>query len=430
MTWRNWGRTFSADPISVETPADLDDLTALIRSHRGTGLGIKPVGASHSFSAVAQPEATQLRLDAFAGLVSVDFATGRARFGAGTKLHQIAPLLAPFGLAMPNLGDIDRQTLAGAVSTGTHGTGLRLPSIGAGITAAQLVTGRGEVLEISEASHAALLPAVRLGLGALGVLTQIELQCVPAFTLEAREAAEPIDAVVDDWDARIHEADHFEFYWFPHTRIATTKTNRRTAAPLEPTHPVSDFCNDWLLQGAAFAGAARVAAAMPSTTRAINAVTSGLMPGRDRVDRSDRVFVSRRVVRFREMEFAVPVEAVPQVFRELQELMERPEHATPFPVEVRSAAADDAMLSTAYERDVAYFAVHTALSQDPRRLFADAQALFQRHEGRPHWGKMHSFTHRHFSAVLPRFDDFLQVRNELDPERMFANEYTRRVLGQ
>ena len=429
MTWRNWGRTFSADPISVEQPADVDELRSLLRSHRGTRLGIKAVGAGHSFSAIAQPEATQLRLDAFSGLIRVDFDRGRARFGAGTHMHQIAPLLEPFGLALPNMGDIDRQTLAGAISTGTHGTGLGLPSIGAGVTAVQLVTGRGEVLEVSSDSHPALLPAVRLGLGALGVLTEIELQCVPAFTLSAHETTEPLDAVVDQWDARIRGAEHFEFYWFPHTSVATTKTNRRTSDPADAAHGIRDFSNDWLVQGAGFGAVARLASLVPTTTPAINRLTSRLMAGRDRTDRSDRVFVSRRVVRFRETEFAVPVDAAPEVFRELQSIMQRPENATPFPVEVRAAAADDAMLSTAYERDVAYFAIHVPAAQDPRRLFADVQRMFQRHEGRPHWGKMHSFTHRHFRHLLPRFDDFVQVRNELDPDRIFANAYPRQVLG-
>ena len=429
MTWRNWGRTFSADPVSVETPESVDELRELVAAHRGTGIGLKSVGAGHSFSAVAQPDGTQLRLDRFAGLLRVDLASGRVRFGAGTRLFRVAPLLAPFGLALPNMGDIDRQTIAGAISTGTHGTGLAHPSIGANVTAVQMVTGRGEVLEISEHSNPALLPAVRLGLGALGVITEVEIQCVPSFTLEALEAAEPLDRVLQEWDARLQYADHFEFYWFPHTKKAVTKTNTRTDARAEPSSALRRWSDTWLLQGAAFGVMNEVASAIPATVPALSDLAAPLMPSADRIDRSDRVFVSRRPVRFREMEFAVPVAAMKDALRDVANVLERSREQTAFPVEVRAAAADDAMLSTAHGRDVAYIAVHTYVRQDPRRLFAEAQRAFLAHEGRPHWGKMHSLTHERFRAALPQFELFLAARDELDPDRVFANEYTRRVLG-
>lgn len=430
MTWRNWGRTCSADPISVERPETLEDLQTLVQSHRGTGIGLKAVGAGHSFSPVAKPEGTQVRLDAFSGLLGVDLSRGRARFGAGTRLFRVAPLLAPFGLALPNMGDIDRQTIAGAISTGTHGTGAELPSIGAGVTAARIVTGTGEELEVSETSNPQLLPAVRLGLGSLGFLTEVELQCVPAFELAAAEREEPLESVLEEWPERIRDADHFEFYWFPNTDSAITKTNTRTDGPADAPAPLRTWSDTWLVQGAAYWAANEVASAVPQTTGLVNRVASRLMPGSDRVDRSDRVFVSRRPVRFREIEFGVPVEAMQSTLRDLQRMMASCGHQTSFPVEVRAAAADDAMLSTAYEREVAYIAVHSFVRSDPRRLFADAQSIFMAHEGRPHWGKMHSMTHEHFATRLPRFADFLTVRDELDPDRVFANEYTRRVLGE
>ncbi|MGO3759118.1 MAG: D-arabinono-1,4-lactone oxidase [Agrococcus casei] len=430
MTWRNWGRTFSADPVSVETPGSVDELRELVTAHRGTGIGLKSVGAGHSFSAAAQPDGAQLRLDRFAGLLRVDIESGRVRFGAGTRLFRVAPLLAPFGLALPNMGDIDRQTIAGAISTGTHGTGLAHPSIGANVTAVQMVTGRGEVLEISAESNPALLPAVRLGLGALGVITEVEIQCVPAFRLQAREASEPLEQVLGEWDARIRSADHFEFYWFPHTTSAVTKTNTRTDAPAEPVHPLRRWGDAWLLQGAAFGAMNEAATAFPAAVPTLNGIAAPLMPGAGHVDRSDRVFVSRRPLRFREMEFAVPVAAMQDALRDIAGVVERSREQVAFPVEVRAAAADDAMLSTAHGRDVAYIAIHSYVRQDPRRLFAEAQRALLAHEGRPHWGKMHSVTHERFRGMLPQFERFLAMRDELDPDRVFANEYTRRVLGE
>lgn len=430
MRWRNWGRTFSADPVSVEAPASVEELSTLIASVRGTGIGVKPIGASHSFSAVAQPEGVQVRLDSFQGLLAVDLQRSRARFGAGTRLYQASELLAPFGLAMANLGDIDRQSIAGAISTGTHGTGVGLPSIGATVTGATIVTGTGAVLEVSEDQNSELLPAIRLGLGALGVIVEVELQCVPAFILEARERTEPLEDVLAGWHERVRTHDHFEFYWFPHADVVTTKTNMRIADKPKPLGTATRLTDAWLLGGLVYGLINEVESVAPRTIPTLNRLVAPLMARPDFSDRSDRVFATVRPIRFREMEFAVPIEAVPDVVRELGRMIEARGHAVGFPIEARAAAADDAMLSTAYEREVGYIALHTYVRQDPRKIFADAQSILMAYEGRPHWGKMHSMTHEHFATRLPRFADFLAVRDQLDPDRVFANEYTRTVLGE
>lgn len=430
MTWRNWGRTFSAEPAGVVIPESVEDLQRLIVSQRGTGVGVKAVGASHSFSAVAQPEGLQLKLDRFRGLLHVDSVKQRATFGAGTHLHQIAGLLEPFGLALPNMGDIDRQTIAGAISTGTHGTGVTLPSLGANVTRVTLVNGKGELVEVSEDVNYELLPAVRLGLGALGVLVEIELQCVPSFRLEAHERTEPRDQVVEEWDSRIRDNDHFEFFWFPHTDVVTTKTNNRTEEDARPLSPAKRWVDEAVTGGALHGVVSEVGTRIPAVTPAINRIAAPLMERESFVDRSDRVFVSQRPVRFREMEFGVPLESMATVLDEIGALFERRDFRVTFPIEVRSAAADNAMLSTAYEREVAYIALHTYVRQDPRPLFAAAQQIFLAHDGRPHWGKMHSVSLDRFMDSLPRFEDFLAVRDRYDPDRVFANEYTRRVLGE
>lgn len=430
MTWRNWGRTFSAEPAGVVIPESKEELQRLIVAQRGTSVGVKPIGASHSFSAVGQPDGLQLKLDHFRGLIHVDSVRQRATFGAGTNLYQIAGLLEPFGLALPNMGDIDRQTIAGAISTGTHGTGVTLPSLGANITRVQVVNGKGELVEVSEDVNYELLPAVRLGLGALGVLVEVELQCVPSFNLEAIELTEPRQQVIEEWDARIRANDHFEFFWFPHTDTVTTKTNNRTERNLQPIPSAARWVDETVTGGALFGAVSEVGARIPAATPAINRFAAPLMPRPSFVDRSDRVFVSQRPVRFREMEFGVPLEAMDAVLGEIGALFERRDFNVTFPVEVRSSAADTAMLSTAYERETAYVALHTYVRQDPRPLFSAAQQIFLAHEGRPHWGKMHSVSHERFMETLPRFEDFLAVRDRFDPDRVFANEYTRRALGE
>ena len=428
MTWRNWGRSFAADPIATAQPQSLEQLQQLVTAHRGTGIGVKPVGSSHSFSAVAQPEGMHVALDGFRGLRRIDQERGRAVFGAGTPLHEVSKLLAAFGLALPNMGDIDRQTLAGAISTGTHGAGRAHASIGANVTAVQLVNGRGEVVDVSEDVNYEMLPAVRLGLGALGVFTEIELQCVPAFTLEADERVEPLETVVAEWEER-NSADHFEFYWFPHTDTVTTKTNRRVASA-DPLPRARRWAEEVLLGGGGHGLASAVGTGIPALAPTINRIAAQAMARPRFSDRSDRVFVTRRLVRFRELEFGVPFDALPAALADLRRLFDHGRHSVTFPLEVRAAAADTAMLSTAFERDVAYIAVHTYVGQDPRSLFAEAQRVLLAHDGRPHWGKMHSVGHASFERLLPRFEDFLAVRDRFDPDRVFANEYTRRTLGE
>ena len=233
--WRNWARTEAVRPVRVERPATTEAVQRAVRAAATSGLRIKPVGAGHSFTGIAVAPGVQLDLTDLSGLIEADVATGRVTLAAGTRLHQLPALLAPYGLALPNMGDIDRQTIAGATSTGTHGTGLGFGGLATQIVAAKLVTGAGELLTVSETERPELLPAVRVGLGALGVLVEVTLQLVPRFVLHAVEEPEPLDSVLDGWLHRVRHADHFEFYWFPHTATALTKTNTRLPGDADRT---------------------------------------------------------------------------------------------------------------------------------------------------------------------------------------------------
>ncbi|WP_173924511.1 D-arabinono-1,4-lactone oxidase [Agromyces sp. Marseille-P2726] len=429
--WRNWGRTESANPLRVERPATPGAVQRAVAAAAASGLRVKPVGASHSFSGIAAAPGVQLDLTDVSGVFDADVATGRVTLGAGTRLHHLPHLLAPYGLAMPNMGDIDRQTIAGATSTGTHGTGLRFGGLATQIVAAKLVTGTGELITVSETGNARLLPAVRIGLGALGVLVELTLQLVPRFVLQAAERSEPLDAVLEDWMTRVAGADHFEFYWFPHTRTALTKTNTRLPgdAPRNPLRRVSRWFGDELLANGVYRGICAVGRLAPPTTPAFARLIERVTGHRDFSDFSPSVFTTHRAVRFREMEYALPLEAVPDAFREVRALIERKGWRISFPIEVRAAASDDNWLSTASGRRTGYIAVHRYYREDPREYFSAVEQVMRGYDGRPHWGKMHSRTAEELRELYPRFDDFLRVRDELDPERRFANPYLDRVLG-
>ncbi|UOQ88545.1 FAD-binding protein [Agromyces endophyticus] len=430
-TWRNWGRTEAVRPLRVERPDTAEAVQRAVQSATASGLRIKPVGSGHSFTGIAVAPGVQLDLADLSGVVDADVATGRVTLRAGTKLHHLPALLTPYGLALANMGDIDRQSISGATSTGTHGTGLGFGGLATQIVAAKLVTGTGELITVSETERPELLPAVRLGLGALGVLVELTLQLVPRYVLHAVERPEPLAEVLDAWEERVRGADHFEFYWHPHTELAMTKTNTRLPgdAPRKPLGRVSRWLDDELLANGVFRGVCALGTVAPGVIPPFARLVDKVQSGRDFADFSPKVFVTNRTVRFREMEYAIPLAEVPEALREVRALIERKGWRISFPVEVRAAAADENWLSTAHGRESGYIAVHRYFREDQREYFAAVEDIMRGHGGRPHWGKMHTQTADTLREVYPRFGDFLAVRDELDPERRFANPYLDRVLG-
>jgi FAD-linked oxidoreductase len=376
----------------------------------------------------------QLLLDRLSGVIAVDEASGRVTLAAGTRLRQLPALLAPYGLALENMGDIDRQSIAGATSTGTHGTGGAFRGLAAQLVGLTLVTGEGELLRVSETENAELLPAVRLGLGALGVIVDVTVQCVPAFTLHAVERPEPLTEVLDGFLERSASADHFEFYWFPHTELALTKTNTRLPgdAPKRPLNPVGRWFDDEVTANGLYRVLCALATLAPGMIPTVNRQAVRLTGHREFTDASPKVFVTNRAVRFRELEYALPRAAVPDALRELRRLIERRGWRISFPVEVRSAAADDNWLSTAYGRETGYIAVHRYYREtrpDQLEYFTEVEKIMVAAGGRPHWGKLHTRDAEFFAGAYPRFRDFLAVRDRLDPGRLFRNPYLDRVLG-
>ena len=428
--WQNWGRSVSTHPAFAARAASVDDVRTAVGFARDRGLTVKPIGAGHSFTAVAGTDGVQIDVAGLNGIISVD--GDLVRLGAGTHLHQLPALLAPLGLALQNMGDIDTQTIAGATSTGTHGTGSSYGGLATQIDALTMVTADGSLLTISPEENAELLPAARLGLGALGVVVDITLRCVPDFMVNAVERAEPLDDVLDDWMHRVTAVDHFEFYWFAHTTSALTKTNTRLPAdtPRQVQSRLAAWVDDELLPNRLYALLCELGVRMPSSTPPLNRLSERLVASREITDSWHPVFTSPRRVRFREMEYAIPRENIPDALREIRATIERNGWRITFPVEVRATAPDDNWLSTAYGRDTGYIAVHRYYREDPTEYFAAVESIMMGLNGRPHWGKMHNRTAENLRPAYPRFDDFLAIRDRLDPGRLFANDYLRKVLGE
>jgi FAD-linked oxidoreductase len=430
-SWQNWARSESVRPQRIEFPRTIEAVQRAVSAAAARRMPVKAVGAGHSFTGIAVAPGVLLELRDLTGIVSVDADRARVTLLAGTRLHQIPALLAPHGLAMENLGDIDQQSVAGAISTGTHGTGARFGGISTQVVGATLVMASGDLLRIDEHENTEMLPAVALGLGALGILVEVTLQCVPAFVLHAVEQPEGLEEVLVALDERVAAADHFELYWFPHTDRAMTKTNTRLPddAPRHPLSPIGKWVDDAVVGTGLHQIACSVAKAVPAAIPAINRTAVRLWGDREFTDASARVFATARSVRFREMEYALPAENVRAAFEQLRALVSDRGWRISFPVEVRFAAADDLWLSTAHGRATGYIAVHRYWRDDPTEYFGAVEEIMLSYGGRPHWGKLHTLGAETLRERYPRFDDFVALRDTLDPERLFQNPYLERVLG-
>jgi L-gulono-1,4-lactone dehydrogenase len=450
MTWQNWAGTVTADPARRYSPRTAEAIADAVRESAIAGLTVRALGSGHSFTPAAATSGAALDLAGWAGVISADAGSGLVTVRSGTTLRTLNAALDVLGLAMPNLGDIDVQTVSGAISTGTHGTGARLGGLATQVAALELVLADGSTVTCSADQRPDLFNAARVSLGALGVISTVTLRCVPAFDLAADERPMPLAEVTARFAEFAAANDHFEFFWFPYGRNALVKRNNSvspggTTPPVTPPHggaarppmpPRPPRMSNWrrfweyeVMENAAFGALCRTGRAVPSLIKPLNRLAAGTLSKRSYSAPSHRVFVTPRRVRFVESEYAVPRESVLDVLAELRRGVPRLADPVMFPVEVRVAAADDIWLSTAYGRDTAYLAIHQYAGLPYQEYFRLFESIATAAGGRPHWGKMHTLDAGRLAGLYPRFADFLRVRDETDPERRFANPYLEQVLG-
>ncbi len=399
--WNNWAGNISAAPQQIARPGSEEELAALVQKAAQSGQSVRVVGSGHSFQPLCATDGLLLTLDDLQGVVSADSTSGLATVWAGTKLHALGGPLLAADLALENMGDIDRQSVAGAISTATHGTGAALRNLSSQVVGLRLVTAAGDVLEIDGDSAPATFKAAQVSIGSLGIITQATLACLPAYRLHERTWAEPFAECMERLDERIAATRHFEFFWVPGEDVAACKA-------LQPVETES-----WQV---------------PEDLSGLSERLRRYI-GPERVDWSYRIFPSERNNRFVEMEFAVPAAAGPACMQEIRALMQEKHPAVQWPVEYRTLAADDSWLSPAYQRESVTISIHQAVDLPYAAFFADVEAIFRNYRGRPHWGKLHSLTAADFVALYPRWNDFLAVRQELDPTGCFVNEHLQRILG-
>jgi FAD-linked oxidoreductase len=428
MLWRNWARNQQCAPISVARPTTEEELVDIVRRAAARGERVKAVGSGHSFTGVALTDGCLVAFDRYSHIVSSDASKGTVTVQAGMPLHRLNVELRARGLALENLGDIAYQTIAGAISTGTHGTGRSLGGLATQVTGLRLISGDGSLIDCSAETEPAVFHAARVGLGALGMISTVTLRCPPAFNLHAIEAPMPVDTVLNSLDELLAGNDHFEFFWFPHTGWALTKRNNRTDRPISPRSRWQEFRDDILVSNVAFGALCRLGRLRPSL---IPPLLAKLPPpsGAEHVDESYKVFASPRLVRFYEMEYAIPQEAAAEALNEVRRYINRSGLVITFPVEMRFVAGDDIPLSMAYGRDTCYIAVHVYQGTHYQQYFEAVEQIMSGYGGRPHWGKLHFQTAETLAPRYPQWDRFQAVRARLDPAGRFSNRYLERVLG-
>ncbi|MEO7197777.1 MAG: D-arabinono-1,4-lactone oxidase [Solirubrobacterales bacterium] len=427
--WRNWSREQRCRPHSIVRPHTREGLIAAIVEANDAGRQIRASGSGHSFNSSALTDGTMLRLDALDRILKVDHAAQLVKVEAGIELWALNQRLDRLGLALENLGDIDRQTLAGSISTATHGTGARYRNRSAQVTGLELITADGTTLELSEDSDPDGFRAARVGIGALGVIYAVTLRVVPPFRIDRTDRQRPLAETLGRLDELVDSLDHFEFFVFPHADRALCRESTRTDAPARPRGKAGEYAQEVVLENWVGAGFASVARLVPATIPTLSKLATAGAGSSRRLDHSFRVFASERRLKFTEMEYAVPRANAREAIQAALDIANRRELKVAFPIEVRFVAGDDAMLSPAHERDACYIAVHYDRRGGWGPYFSAVAGAMAEFGGRPHWGKRHSLDVGELRKLYPRFEDFRAVRERLDPAGRFANDYTDRVLG-
>jgi L-gulonolactone oxidase len=427
--WRNWTGDQRCVPAAIFHPRTLDGLIYAVRQASEGGLAIHAAGSGHSFTDAALTSGAMVRIEALNRMLDVDRGTGLVKVEAGITLADLSALLWEYGLALENLGDIDTQTLAGAISTATHGTGARFRNLAAQVEALELVLADGSVIEVSEDADPAAFRAARVGVGALGVIYAVTVRAVPAFVMRRVDSPQPLEATLAGIDDLAARNEHFEFFVFPHTDTALVIERNRFEAPARPRGRVDAYVNEILIENYGMDALSRIARRFPTSIPRLANFAARQFSRTERTDRSYRIFASERRVRFTEMEYAIPREHGPDAVRGVLALVRERGFPVGFPIEFRLVAPDDAFLSPAHERETAYVAVHQYQGAPWEPYFRAVEEIMNSYGGRPHWGKRHFQTAETLAGRYPRWRDFQKVRARLDPEGRFSNAYADRVLG-
>lgn len=426
--WKNWSGYIVAKPQTILYPTSIEEVVDAVQLGLKERKYIRVVGSGHSFSPIAASNEIFVSLDKLQGIVEVNAKTCAATVWAGTKLNTLGKLLYEHKLGQENLGDIDVQSIAGAISTGTHGTGKTLGNISTQVIGLTVVDGQGHVQDYTEETHPDLFKALQLSLGILGIIVKVKLRLKPAYLLGYESMRMNLDRCIPQLPQLADENRHFEIFWFPYAETCQIKIMNEVTFVTPPT-PLRDYFNDRIMENTIFGLLSQMCKIVPSLTKVVSRLSASSIPITTKADYSHRVYATMRSVRFNEMEYNIPSETMGTVIKEMRALMEKEKYAVHFPIECRYVAADGIWLSPAYERESAYIAIHMFKGMPYEKFFNDMEQIFCKYEGRPHWGKMHSLHPTQLEQLYPRWNDFLEARQQMDPHQLFLSPYMKALFN-
>ena len=424
--FRNWSGLVRFTPRWAPEPEQLEQLVGVVREAAEGGRSLRVRGSGHSFVPLVHTEDVLLSLDGLCGIEHVD--ADSATVWAGTTLDVLGRALSSRGLGMLNLGDINKQTLGGAIGTGTHGTGASLGSISAQIRELFLVLASGELRHCTRDQDCELLDAARVSLGSLGVIAKARVAVRPAYRLKLKKYVLDLDTCLAQCESLADGHRHFEFYWFPHTRVAGVKVMDESEEP--ESQRGLNAVGELVIENGVFGSICRLARLWPALAPRLSRLIAWSIKADQGTMVADchRAFSSPRLVRFHELEYALPRAHGPSALRELAEWVAKKQLPVHFPVEYRYVRGDEAWLSPFHQRDSVAISLHQYVGMEYDAYFRGAEAILRSYGGRPHWGKMHNLGARELAPLYPRWDDFQRLRVQLDPSGMFMNDYLRRLF--
>lgn len=423
-TWSNWASTYTKNGVRIYRPQSIEQVSDVVKQALNCRQTVRPFGAKHAFSGVAQPDTIALDLQQLRGLIRVDKQNEQATFWAGTYLHEVGPALEQHGLALQNMGDIDVQSLAGAISTGTHGTGVTLGSISSQVVRWGLIDGEGVYREIFRGDPIA--EALHISLGLFGIIVDVTIQAVPVYGLHYESSRMTVSDTLNQFRSIVENNRHAEWYYFPGQSQMQLKVMNPVAyddIQRRPAKAIDNFLENNVLQAMS-----TICKMVPRATKWVSKLSADVVPIGEKEDVSYRIFATPRQVRFTECEYAIPLEHFEAFLEEFHHLMTRQLFNVHFPIECRTQKGEGGLLSPTQGRDCAFVAFHMYQGMPYKRYFRFVDELLTKYEGRAHFGKMNRYTRSELDRLYTDINIFLARRVEFDQQGVFMSEYAKNML--
>ena len=427
-TWTNWSQTFQCQPQQILYPASIEEVCTLVKEAAAVQKKIRVVGAGHSFTNLVQTDDWLVSLDLLSGIENIDEGNGTATVLGGTRLYEIGNELGRLGYSQENLGDINVQSIAGALSTGTHGTGKNFGIIATQVVELTLVTAAGEILIVSKKENASYFHACLVSLGSLGIIVKVVINIIKSPVYDYISEKISYSQLVENLDHYINTNRHFEFFLFPYSDLIQIKT-----MDLSVNKPQSLTLHHWknlILENYLFFILSEACRIFPKSSKFISRLSAKAVGSTSISAHSYQLFATPRKVIFREIEYFIPLQSMKPAIQEIRDCIEVKKYHVHFPLECRTVKADDIWLSPAYKRDSAVISFHMYKGMRYEEYFYDMEKIMEKYDGRPHWGKMHNQSTINLHSLYPKLADFLVIRQKLDPNGIFMNDYLQKLLHE